>query len=142
MPVKGMRTVEYHKGGYTTSDKANPNWDEIQAFIRQLDKSRFPFVWLSQEDLVGGKLPEDVWPDFEVMGGLGDYWITCSVEGYQQRRCYFPEQGTAEIQVWMSDQGFSSPNCYVCHDLELVLHATSFFYEYGTFAPFIPWETR
>jgi hypothetical protein len=142
MLVKILHVVEYDERGWKwwSKDTLSPTWDEIESSIRQLDKFRFPSVWLSLADPIDRKWPDDHCPEFEVMGGQGDYWIACSIEGFEQRRYCVPEQGDGIVDVWTSDQGFMDKNKHICHDLNLLISATAYFCEHGRFAPFIPWE--
>ncbi len=142
MHVKVLHTVEYDDTGWNWSsrDILYPNWDQIEGAVRQLDKFHFPYVWFSCLEAVNGRFPEDHWPEFEIMGGSGDYWMAYSCEEFQQGRYFGPEQGDAVIDVWTSDQGFSAENRFICHDLNRVIAAAAYFYDHGQPAPFIPWE--
>jgi hypothetical protein len=139
MLTKGLYLTEYDSSGWNEQSElvANPIWEQIESSIRRLDKFRFPFVWLY---LRSDADPRDV-PEFEVIGGAGDYLVACSVDGYHQRRVL---NATAdeddEIEVWTSDQGLTTSGKYVLHDADAVLRITRYFCETGGFDPSVTWE--
>lgn len=144
--VKLLMIESYAADGWTHNCQylKNPTWPQIESAIRQLDKFCFPFIWLHLTD------NEEDTPQFEVMGGKGEYWIAGSNELYQQRRYfnadqdeYNPENNSdGLVTVWESDQGFSDYGVFICLSLDTVLQAAKYFYEYGELDPKITWEDR
>ena len=114
----------------------NPSWAQIEEAVQQLDRFHYPWVWL--------RLTEEESDDnyMTVMGGDGAYWLSISVDGFDQRRLFYPDQGSEEIQVWTSDQGFGDEKSRVCFDLGAVLQAVKFFADTGGFEPSLPWEPQ
>jgi hypothetical protein len=114
----------------------DPTWPQIEEAIRRLDRFHYPWVWL--------RLTEEQSDDnyMTVMGGDGAYWLSISVGGYDQRRVFYPEQGSDEVQVWTSDQGFADDRSHICFDLDAVLKAARCFAERGDFDPSLPWEAQ
>ncbi len=60
-----------------------------------------------------------------IMGGEGVFWIGLSAGKYEQLRLFELANGTHEVQVWTSDQGFADQEQHVTYDSELVLLSTS-----------------
>jgi hypothetical protein len=77
-------------------------------------------------------------PDFEVVGGDGQYFVAIRGEGYDLTFTD-PSRGAEEIDVWISDQGASFPASNVCPDLERVIEAARVFFVNGTPSSSIPW---
>ncbi len=138
--AKFLHVTEYPRSGwgYTTQEIKNPSWQEIESAIRRLDKYCFPFIWIFLTDNT-----EDI-PDFQIIGGKGDYWMSGNVNGYNERRYSNPsvEGEDREVCVWESDQGFSDYESTICHDLEEVLQATRYLCEHGDFDPSVSWEEQ
>jgi hypothetical protein len=133
MLAKSLYLTEYDETGWNPQSQlvANPTWEQIDASIRRLDKFSFPFVWIY---LRPDADPQDV-PEFEVIGGAGDYVVACSVEGYHQRRVLVNDDAHDEIEVWTSDQGATASGKHVLHDVDAVLRITRHFCETGGFDP-------
>ena len=114
----------------------NPTMEQIEEAVRRLDRFHYPWVWL--------RLTEEQTDDnyMTVMGGNGAYWLSISVDGLDQRRVSFPDQGSDEVQVWTSDQGFSDEQRHICFDIEIVLKAAKFFADTADFDPTLPWESQ
>lgn len=140
MLAKVLHITEYTKDGssYTSHEIKDPSWQEIESAIRRLDKYCFPFIWifLSEET-------NDV-PDFQIIGGKGDYWMAGTFNGYSHRR--YSNQNVdgedREVYVWESDQGFYDYESTLCHDVEEVLKATRYLCEHGDFDPSVSWEEQ
>jgi hypothetical protein len=113
----------------------NPTWDDIELAIRRLDRFCYPFVWLFQDV----DATEDAPPEFNVLGGEGEYTMDYGPEGTELR--YFdPTPGDDEIEVWRSDQGYACQAKYCCPSLDTVLRVTRYFCEHGTFDPSVIWQ--
>ena len=138
MLVKLLSIFEYDESGRICKEACveDPTWEQIEASARRLDKFRFPFVWLF---LSKGTTEERI-PEFEIVGGNGDYCIACSISGYHERRYCDPTLGNEEIDLWTSDQGASAPAKHVLHDIAIVLEVAKYFCDEGDFCPSIPWE--
>lgn len=118
-----------------------PTWAQIESAIRELDKHSRPFVVLApvidEAERFNGE--SDF---FEIMGGSGDYRVAGTIHGYWQRRAMNANGDDTEIELWTSDQGFSSPSRFVIHDLDTVLSAAKYYYERNGFAPTLEWENQ
>jgi hypothetical protein len=119
----------------------HPTWQEIEATIRKLDKHVHPFIVLAPVLDESERFNGDS-DFFEVIGGNGDYWVAGSINGYWQRRAVNPLGDDNEIDLWTSHQGFSSPSEFVLHDLNVVLRAAKYYYEYNEFDPNLEWEDQ
>jgi len=114
----------------------NPTWEQMEDAVRRLDKFQFPIVWFFTTEDVS----DDEIPDFEIMGGETDYYISVSAHGYKQRRYFDATKARTRIDVWTSDQGCSIEACHAIHEIDLVLAALKYFSETGGFSPKLSWE--
>ncbi len=138
MSIRLMKVFEYDGTGRNCaqSDALDPPWEQIEKVIRRLDKFRFPFVWFFQSE----RLTENAIPDFEVMGGDGEYSIAGTSRGGKRQWFFDPSHGNDQIDLWLSDQGTSLEANRVCYDVNQVLVAVRCFNESGEFAPEIGWK--
>lgn len=112
------------------------SWDDIEVAIRCLDRFNYPFVWLFQS----ADVEEDALPDFDVMGGKGEYYLDSYADGCFYRY-YDPSRGDDVIEIWQSDQGYTPEEKHCC-SLDTVLRATRYFCEHGTLDPDLRWEPQ
>jgi hypothetical protein len=137
MLVKRLDVCHYLTAWSWNLDKfRDPTWPQIEDAIRRLDRFHYPWVWLRLID----QESDDNY--MTVMGGNGAFWLSISVNGYDQRRVFFPGQGDEEVDLWTSDQGFVSEKSRVCFDLAAVLSAAKYFAEHADFDPSLPWEPQ
>lgn len=77
-----------------------------------------------------------------IMGGDGVYWLGLTAGKYEQLRILEPLNGSDEVQVGTSDQGFADQERYVTYDRELVLRIARHFAETGEPLPEALWESE
>ncbi len=138
MPVRCMSYVEYDERGWGwhMEKVANPTWGQVVGSIRQLDKFRYPWVWLFI-----GENEEDATVDcLTVMGGDGVYRVGLSAGKHDQLRLFDPDKGSHEVELWTSDQGFSDSEFHTTNDIELVLRIAKHFAETGEPLSEATWE--
>jgi|GEM_PF-1014258 len=142
MHVKCLEHVEYGPNGwgYESHKKRHPSWDEIELAIRRLDRFLFPYVFLWATEDVKEQVLDDGGDYLNVMGGEGAYWIAGSFNGYFERRVDYPEQGEGRVEVWTSDQGMTTLERHVLHDLEAVIRTVRYYCDHGDFDPAIRWQ--
>jgi len=118
------------------STTLNPTWEQVEAAIRKLDKFQNPFAWFYlSPNAASGEVPE-----FEVVGGEGDYAVACSIKGFHQRMPCNPDLGNKMIAVWTSDQGAEIEAKNIIYDVDLVLELTRYFCEHADFSPAVSWD--
>ena len=124
--------------GWKSHEVPNPSWDEVEQAIRRLDRFEYPHVllWAAEDQ---GKHNYDEGELFEILGGKGAYWLAGTFDGFFQRRLDYAEQGEAEVTVWTSDQGFTTVERHVSHDIEAVIGAARYYYDHGGFDPSLKW---
>jgi hypothetical protein len=137
MKVHLLHVTIYDAAGWKwrTERIRNPSWDDIELAIRCLDRFCYPFIWLWQDP----DIDDDAIPEFNVMGGDGEYTMDYGPEG-TELRYYDPTRGDEEIKVWQSDQGYVSQAKYCCSSLDIVLRVTRYFAEHGTLDPGVLWQ--
>jgi hypothetical protein len=149
MLVQMMDVTLYQDDGWTwrTEEVRQPTWEAVEAAICRLDRFHFPFVWLylsaerEQGHVTDARvlIPGSI-PDFEVVGGDGEYAMNANLEGRTWR--YFdPSRDMTKIPIWRSDQGADFEACYCCPALETVLQATRHFCEQGTLDQRVQWQS-
>jgi hypothetical protein len=113
-----------------------PIWEDVERAVRQLNKFQFPFVWFFRSaDAAGDQIP-----DFEIMGGDGDYALAATDEYGVHRRAKFPTHSHRQIGIWISDQGCEMEEKFVCHDINFVLQVLRRYAESGQIEANIIWE--
>jgi hypothetical protein len=133
MFVRRLQSIIYPADGspWFVETKKDPFWRDVDGAIRRLDRVQFPFIYLFRDS----DAADDATPDFTVMGGKGVYTF-----GSKELLYCDETNSDTEIRVWMSDQGASFPERYVCDDLEIVLHATRNFFETGFLDSSVTWR--
>ena len=134
--VKRLEIIEYppDRSPYTTRNIPDPNWSDVEAAIRALDKHRFPFV-----NLCGTY----EWSDDDyltIMGGVGVYWLALTAGSHDQRRLLNVNRGNHEVELWTTDQGFADYEFHTTDNIEDVFVAAKHFCETGDCAPSLTWD--
>jgi hypothetical protein len=149
MLIQLMDITLYEDDGWTwrTEEVRQPTWEAVEAATHRLDRFRFPFVWLylsaererghvtNDRVLIPGSIP-----DFEVVGGDGEFAMNANLDG-RAWRYVDPSRGTAMVPIWRSDQGADFEICYCCPSLETVLQAMRYFCERGALDPSVQWQS-
>jgi len=137
MFINLMKVFEYDETGWNCQESqiVAPKWEQVESAVRRLEKFRFPFVWF----FLSASVPDNAVPDFEIIGGEGDFAVAGS-DGGQHRLIRSGVQGNEPIDVWLSDQGTTIAECFVFHDIEAVLLLLRQFAESGGFGPNVSWK--
>lgn len=114
----------------------NPIWEDIEASVLRLDKNRYPWVWL----FIGNSDEDPAVDCLAIIGGENLYWIALSAGNHSQLRLFEPNKNRNEIDLWVSDSGFSESEVYTTNDVELVLRIAKYFAETGEPLPEAKWE--
>src|SRR5262249_19197793 len=103
--------VTQYAGRYNASsqDLANPSWDQVETSIRRLNQFRWPFVWLLLgEGADWGAMEKEGY--LNIMGGNGIYSVDGATPSDGRKRLSLPKHSREKrVDVWLSDQGFSTP---------------------------------
>ena len=114
----------------------NPIWEDIKASVLRLDRNRYPWVWLFI-----GKSDEDPAVDcLAIVGCENLYWIALSSGNHSQLRLFDPNKNRKQVDLWVSDSGFSESEVYTTNDVELVLKIAKYYAETGEPLPGANWE--
>ena len=134
--MKRLEIIEYPPGvPFVTRNIPDPAWDVIQAAVLQLDRHRFPFVNLC------GTYDESDDDYLTIMGGTGLFWLALTAGAHDQTRLFDADCGNHEVELWTSDQGFGSPECYTTNDINIIFTAARYFCEHGSCDPSLAWDT-
>jgi len=80
-------------------------------------------------------------PDFDVMGGDGEFAMTATTDNLSHRY-YDQSRGDEKIKIWCSDQGASFEKKYCCPSLDSVLKATRYFCEHSVLDLDLIWQLQ
>ena len=135
--------VPRYAGCYEASshDLANPSWDQVETSIRCLDQFKRPFVWL----LLGeggdwGAMEKEGY--LNIIGGNGIYSVDGATPSDGRRRLSVPKHSREKhVDVWLSDQGFSTEEVFVCYELGTILRVAKCFCVHRRLDPSVEWVT-
>jgi hypothetical protein len=120
---------------------AAPTWPQIEAAVRRLDRAEYPFLHVL---LPRPERESDLWV-LNVIGGRGE-WGLSGNDGRWHERWRFRDParpcGPGRIDIWVTDQGASFEEAYLCNDLAVVLRVCRHFAESGRLDEGVVWEQR
>ena len=135
--------VTQYAGRYNASsqDAAFPSWDQVETSIRRLDQFQWPFVWLLLgEGADWGAMEEEGY--LNIMGGNGIYSVDGATPSDGRKRLSVAKHSREKrVDVWLSDQGSSTAELFVCYELETVLRVAKYFCAHGRLDPSVEWVT-
>jgi hypothetical protein len=125
----------------SSQDLAYPSWDQVETSIRRLDQFKWPFVWLLLgEGADWGAMEEEGY--LNIMGGNGIYSVDGATPSDGRKRLSVPQHSREKrVDVWLSDQGFSTPEVFVCYELQTVLRVAKYLCAHGRLDPSVEWLT-
>jgi hypothetical protein len=138
-----LEVVVYPDAGYSWHSEVitDPTWEQIENAIRDLDRAEYPFIHIC---LPSGREESEV-RSIDVIGGEGEYGIS-GIDKSGQERWRFRDptrpNGPGLIDIWVTDQGASFEEAYLCNDLSVVLRICRQFAEVGELTGDVLWETR
>lgn len=123
----------------SSQDLAYPSWDQVETSIRRLDQFKWPFVWLLLgEGADWGAMEEEGY--LNIMGGNGIYSVDGATPSDGRKRLSVPKHNREKhVDVWLSDQGFSTPEVFVCYEFQTVLRVAKYFCAQGRLDPSVEW---
>jgi hypothetical protein len=134
MKVNLLGVVIYESHwSWHSEERQNPSWPQIEQALRQMNKFHRPIVTL----LLTDKDSDGLW----FTGGSNTWHIqkrNIATDEWQQ--AVNPNGSDEEVEVWTSDQGFSTSGWYVFKDSDTVLKIAKYFCDTGDFATFVAWE--
>jgi hypothetical protein len=131
--VRAVTVIRYpSQGPYTETESLDPTWADVERFIREMDPFGQPIVFLQKQ------------PGYEesdcmgITGGADTFHLQVRRDG-DWVEAVNVERGTEEVEVWTSDQGFSTKARFTW-SLESALKLAGGYFEEGILDPGIPWE--
>jgi hypothetical protein len=132
MSIQRLESTLY-TSSYSWHNKTinNPAWETVKQTILQMDKFYRPIVVLVLENA------NTLW-----LNGDKDAW---HIQKYEAKtdthsEAVNPYGDDTPVEVWTSDQGFSTTWRHAFSDSEKVLEIANYFYDTGEFPPFLTWE--
>jgi Lon protease-like protein len=126
---------------WSAHEVPNPTWDQIELALRRLDQFEYPYVWL----LLGsggdwGLMEKEGY--LNILGGNGIFCVDGATP-FDGRRRLSVSQHSREttVDVWLSDQGFSTEERFVCKDIETVIRVARHFSIQRRLDPSVEWTT-
>jgi Lon protease-like protein len=146
-PSVGARLPTLRFAHYTAQydwslhDVSNPTWDQIEIALRRLDQFAHPYVWLLLGDAEDwGRMEEAGY--LNIIGGNGTYCVDGATPLDGRRRLSVSHHSQQKrVDVWLSDQGFSSEERFVCKDIETVIGVARHFSIRRRLDPSVEWTT-
>jgi len=137
MSIAVLEFTKYDDDGwhYEVHRLVHPAWEAIEQAIRRLDRAKYPFVWIFNDE----ETNESRLPNLNVIGGSGAYGVDGNLDE-SQLIYYDPAQSPAHIKLWITDQGYETTCDYVCFDVETVLKIVRYFEQTGQFDPAYLWK--
>ena len=101
--IEKLELTIYEKDGWTHSiqESVNPDWDSVEQALRAMDKFSRPLLWLFKNQEI---------PDADLLtvcGGSGVYHVQVE-EDESWYEAIDPSGSVDNVEVWLSDQGFST----------------------------------
>jgi hypothetical protein len=143
MVAKELEVIVYPMAGskWHSEVTPDPTWPQVEAAIRRLDRAEYPFlnICLPRPDR-----ESDLWM-LNVIGGRGEYGLS-GMDGRWHERSRFRDParpcGPELIDIWVTDQGASFEEAYLCNDLAVVLRVCRHFAETRRLDEGVGWEQR
>ena len=136
LAIKRLEIIEYpppeKAGSWKTHLHLNPEWQQVEKAIRDLNHYCLPFIVLG---LTEDRNREDD-EYFSIFGGPGGYSINSSDVRYAD-----PTHSSGEeIAIWTSDQGYYPKERYVTYNLNLAIQIVHYYALFGKLDPSVLWE--
>lgn len=109
-----------------------PTWEKLEHEIRTMDPYEKPIIWIT----VGGDTESDC---MAITGGGGVYHLQFSNGDGDWHQAVNPSRGDAEVEVWTSDQGFTTAEKFTW-SIEDALRIAKVFWERQEPAPGVDWD--
>jgi hypothetical protein len=135
MPVvRAVRVIRYPtQGSYTETELLDPTWADVERCIREMDRFGQPTVFLQCR-------PGNTESDCMILSGGADALHVEADTNGDWVQAVNAERGTEEVEVWTSDQGFSTQARFTW-PFESVLRLAHAYFEQGILDPGIPWRS-
>jgi hypothetical protein len=130
--VRAVSVIRYPtQGPYTTTESLDPTWADVQRWIRQMDPFGQPIVFLQHR-------PGDMESDcMAITGGADTFHVEAQRDG-DWVQAVNADRGTEEVEVWTSDQGFTTQARFTWA-LESTLRLARRYFDEGALDAGIPW---
>lgn len=134
--IRRLDITRYQEDGWThtTETVIDPTWERVLRELTSMDNFRKPIVWMAKD-------PDRT--ESEVMainGGSGVFHIQIE-EADDWFEAYDPSGSSDEIEVWKSDQGFST-EIRKTWDLENTLEIVAHYFQTGMRSPTHAWTNQ
>jgi hypothetical protein len=118
MAIDALHVTVYRRDGGSKESTMHiaPSWELIEHELRTMDNYEKPILWLHQDRNIGDS------DCLAVCGGSGLYHLQVA-DDVDWHEAFDPNGSDAEIEVWESDQGFSTARKFtwpVEHAIEIV----------------------
>lgn len=132
MSIHRLEAVIYESHwSWHTDSLDKPDWGAIEKTILQMDKFYRPIVILFLEN------SDALW-----LTGDKDAWHIQKHESHSDTysEAVHPEGDNIEVQVWTSDQGFTTTWQHAFNDSATVLEVAKYLYDTGKFTNLLNWK--
>jgi hypothetical protein len=131
--VRAISVIRYPASGPWTKDESlDPTWADVEGHIRQMHPFAQPIVFLQQRQ-------DDTESDcMAINGGAAAFHVQALRQG-KWLQAVNVERGTEEVEVWTSDQGFTTQARFTW-SLESTLKLARKYFDEAALDDTVPWE--
>ena len=140
IPLPTLKFARY-TGQYewTSHEVSDPTWNQIETALRRLDQFEYPYVWLLLGSGADWSLMEKE-GYLNILGGNGIFCVDGATPLDGRRRLSLAHHSReTRLDVWLSDQGFSSEERFVCKDIETIIRLARHFSIHRRLDPRLEW---
>jgi hypothetical protein len=133
--VRALDVVRYTRDNrpWTSELILEPTWTQLEAELRTMHRFEKPMLWLLQDpDVPDGDL-------LCVTGGQDMYHVQIATPTGNWVQAINPEGSDKYVDVWTSDQGFSTQTRFTWR-LEPILELVRWYFDHGVGHPKYQWE--
>ncbi|MDH5730135.1 MAG: hypothetical protein OEZ58_14160 [Gammaproteobacteria bacterium] len=134
--IEKMHMTNYEDDGWTNStlEFLNPNWDVVLDRLKSMHNYSRPDLWLLKyKDIPDSYL-------LAVNGGSGIYHIQVN-DGVYYHEAIDPSGSNEEVDIWLSDQGFSTEKRKTWN-LEKAIEMVEYYFNFGEMNPNYEWSNE
>jgi hypothetical protein len=133
--VRALQVTRYTRDNkpYTTETLLEPTWDVLEHHLQTMDRYEKPILWLCQTAGIGDSNA------MAICGGQDVYHIQIADSDCDWSFAVNPVISSDEIEVWTSDQGFTTQARFTWN-LEQALEIVRWYFEHGTPLSSVVWQ--
>ncbi|HET6250041.1 MAG TPA: hypothetical protein VFE47_20285 [Tepidisphaeraceae bacterium] len=135
MLISALQVTRYPLvgGPYTNTTIERPSWDVVEEELRAMHNWEKPLLWLCKDRDVGYE------NCMAVCGGSGVFHVQVADNDGNWFQAVDPHGSDQPVDVWLSDQGFTTKARYTW-PVDKAVELVRWYFEHGTMEPRYAWE--